>query len=39
MNGFNSAWYYLFTNWLLRKEPKEKWVTPLGDLSEPDPPS
>lgn len=37
MNGFNSAWYYFFTNWLLRKELNEKWATPLGDLSEPDP--
>jgi len=32
-----SAWYYFFVNYLLRRELDEKWVTPLGDLSEPDP--
>jgi radical SAM superfamily enzyme YgiQ (UPF0313 family) len=30
-----SAYYYFFVNWILRKELNEKWVTPLGDLSDP----
>lgn len=30
-----SAYYYFFVNWILRRELNEKWVTPLGDLSDP----
>lgn len=35
--GPGPGWLYLLSNWMLRKELDEKWVTPLGDLREPDP--